>query len=181
MPVDASHPQQWISYVVTAAIVAFVLAIRMRRLSRARRLRIEWLWVLPAIYAVIACGMFYEFPPVGVQWLFCGAALLLGAALGWQRGRMMHIEVDPDTHEINQRASAGALILIVALVAVRFGARSLAEGAGPLHLNALVLTDMLVAMALGLFTAQRIEMYLRARGLLEVARRGPPAAPLEMS
>lgn len=181
MPVDASHPQQWISYVVTAVIVAFVLAIRMRRLSRPRRLRIEWLWVFPAIYALIAAGLFYEFPPVGVQWLFCGAALLLGAGLGWQRGRMMQIEVDPTTHELNQRASAGALILIVALVAVRFGARSLAESGGALHLNALVLTDMLVAMALGLFTAQRIEMYLRARRMLDMARSGPPAAPLGMS
>ena len=170
MPVDVAHPQQFISYVVTAVVVAFVLALRMRRLSRPRPLKIERLWVFPALYLVLASVMLFEFPPVGAQWLLCGLALLIGAALGWQRGKMMHIEVDPETHRLNQRASAGALLFIVALVAIRFGMRSLAVNGGPLHLNALVLTDVLIVMALGLFTAQRIEMYLRAQRMLDDVR-----------
>lgn len=170
MPVEPSHAQQWISYVILTAVLAFVLAVRMRRLSRARPLKIERLWMLPTLYLALAIVMLVEFPPSGLQWLLCGVALALGAALGWQRGRMMHIEVDPETHAINQRASAGAMIFIIGLIALRFGARSFAEGAGPLHLNALVLTDMLIVMALGLMSAQRIEMYLRGRRLLGEAR-----------
>lgn len=170
MPVDSMHPQQWIGYVITAAIIAFVLAVRMRRLSRARPLKIERLWILPALYLVVASATLFEFPPSGWQWALCGVALLVGAGLGWQRGRLMHIEIDPATQALNQRASAGALILLVALVVVRLGARSLAGGGGPLHLNALVLTEMLIVMALGLFTVQRVEMYLRARSLLAAAR-----------
>ncbi|OYY72464.1 CcdC protein domain-containing protein [Sphingomonas sp. 28-63-12] len=171
MPTAAAGSHQWISYVVTAVIVAFVLALRMRRLSQSRPLKVERLWIFPALYLVLASVMLVEFPPSGLQWGLCALALVVGGALGWQRGKMMHIEVDPDTHMLNQRASAGALIFLVALVAIRFGARGLlGNGGGPLHLNALVLTDMLIVMALGLFTAQRIEMYLRARALLAAVR-----------
>lgn len=170
MPVEGTNPHQWIGYVVTAVIIAMVLALRMRRLSRSRPLKIERLWILPSLYLVLASVMLVEFPPSGLQWALCGAALAIGGALGWQRGKMMHIEVDPATQSLQQRASAGALIFLVALVAVRFAARSLAEGGGgPLHLNALILTDVLILLALGLFTAQRVEMYLRARSLIQSA------------
>ena len=171
MPMDPAHPQQWIGLVVTIVIVAFVLALRVRRMSRARPLKIERLWIFPALYLVIAGVMLFEFPPVGLQWALCAAALVIGAGLGWQRGRMMEIHVDPETHRLDQRASPGAIYFLMALIAVRFGARELlANGGGPLHINALVLTDMLVLLALGLFTAQRIEMYLRARALLSDVR-----------
>ncbi len=170
MPVHTADPKQWIGYVIAAVVMSFVLAFRMRRLSRLRPLKVEWLWIFPALYLVLASVILFEFPPVGVQWALCGAALLVGAVLGWQRGKLMHIEVDPETHELNQRASAGALILLVALVAVRIGARNLVGQGGVLHINTLVLTDMLIVMALGLFTAQRIEMYLRARRLIASVR-----------
>lgn len=170
MPVHPADPKQWIGYVIAAVIMSFVLAFRMRRMSRLRPLKIERLWIFPALFLVLASVILFEFPPVGAQWALCGAALLVGAALGWQRGKLMHIEVDPQTHELNQRASAGALILLVALVAVRIGARNLVGQGGVFHINALVLTDMLIVMALGLFTAQRIEMYLRARRLIASVR-----------
>ena len=171
MPPDAAHPNQWIGYVVGIAVLAFVLALRARRLSVARPLKLERLWIFPALYGVMAAVMLVEFPPSGLQWALCGAALAIGGALGWQRGRMMRIEVDPETHALNQRASPGALLFIVLIIAVRGGARGLAEqGSGAFHLSTLVLTDLLVVMALGLFAAQRLEMYLRARRLLDAAR-----------
>lgn len=139
-------------------------------MSRLRPLKVERLWIFPAIYLVIASVILFEFPPTGWQWAMCAAALLLGAAIGWQRGRLIHIELDPDTHALKQRASAGALMLLVVLVLLRTGARSLAGEGGVLHVNALVLTDLLIVLALGLFTAQRVEMYLRARELLASAR-----------
>ena len=48
--------------------------------------------------------------------------------------------------------------------------RGLQAERAPLHLDAFAITDMLVALALGLFTTQRIEMYLRAKRMLETAR-----------
>jgi hypothetical protein len=64
------------------------------------------------------------------------------------------------------------MIFILALVAVRFAAKTaLAEGGGNgFHINALVITDVLIAFALGLLSATRLEMYLRAKRLLEEAR-----------
>jgi hypothetical protein len=171
MQVHHTDPHQWISYAITAAIVLVVLAIRMRGMRRMRRLRLETLWIVPAVYLVFAVGLFVEFPPSGVAWAICAAALAVGAAIGWQRGKLMHIHVDPETHALNQKQSPAAFAIIVVLILVRFGAHELlAQGNYGVHLNAMVVTDVLVAMALGLFSATRAEMYLRAKRLLESAR-----------
>lgn len=171
--------QQVIRYAITGVVIAIVLAIRWRRTGRSYRLRLETLWVVPAIYVAMVAAMFATHPPHGPGWALCGVALVLGAAIGWQRGRMMAIEVDPATHQLNQRSSPAALLIIVVLIAVRSGARTLlADGGGAMHLDPMVLTDVLLAMALGLFATQRLEMFLRARTLLAAARAGgqPPAA-----
>lgn len=171
MPPDAAHPSQWIGQVIAIAVAAFVLALRARRMARPRPLKVERLWVFPALYLVLTTVMLVEFPPVGLQWALCAVALGIGSLLGWQRGRMMRIEVDPDTHALKQRASPAALLFLILVIAVRAGARGLVgQGAGPFHLSAIALTDLLIVMALGLFTAQRLEMYLRARKLLDAAR-----------
>ncbi|WP_246348618.1 CcdC protein domain-containing protein [Sphingomonas aerophila] len=155
---------------MTAGVLAIVVALRWRRMSRVTPLRLERLWIFPTFYAVVAVALLATRPPVGLAWLFCAAALLIGAALGWQRGKLMRITVDPETHALNQTGSPAAMLFILAIIAVRSGARYALEGDNFLHLNAFAVTDMLVALALGLFTAQRIEMFLRARRLLDQAR-----------
>lgn len=160
--------QNGTSLIVTVVIVLVVLALRMRGMSRERPLKVGRLWIIPAIYAVLATAIYIEFPPSPIGWLLCAAALAVGGVLGWQRGRMMRLSVDPATQTINQRASPAAMLFIVVLIAIRAGARSLAGSSalGSFHLNTLLLTDLLVAMAVGLLAAQRLEMYLRARRLL---------------
>lgn len=157
-----------ITYAITAAVIAIVFALRWRRMRRERPLKLEQLWIFPALYAALAGYMLYRFPPVGWGWAFVVLALILGAAFGWQRGKLMRITVDPETHAINQQASPWAMLFILLLIAVRTGARSM--GDSWLHLNTMAITDMLIAFALGLFTSQRIEMYRRARKLLDAAR-----------
>lgn len=155
----------WISYAITLAIVSGVIAFRWKRMSRPRPLKLERLWVLPALYAALCVVLYAQHPPRGAAWLFCAAAAGLGALLGWQRGRMMRIAVDPDTHALNQRGSPAALLFIVALVAARSGARIAVERGG-WGIDPFVVTDVLIAMALGLFAAMRVEMFLRGRRLL---------------
>jgi len=60
------------------------------------------------------------------------------------------------------------MLFLVALIVVRMLARGIigAEGA----VSPAMLTDPLIAFALGMFTLQRVEMYVRARRLLEEAR-----------
>ncbi len=163
-------PNPWISYAIMALVIAVVFTLRWRRMSQVRPLKLERLWIFPTIYAAIAAYMFVAFPPQGIAWLFCALALILGAALGWQRGKLMKIAVDPETHALNQVASPAAMLFILGLIAVRSGARMALVGDNSLHLNVLAVTDILLALALGLFSVQRIEMYLRARRMLEEMR-----------
>jgi Protein of unknown function (DUF1453) len=166
------HPvhQGWISYAVTIGIIVVVMALRMRGMSKMRPLKLETLWVVPVLYLAVAVLMFVQLPPKGLVAFASAIALLIGAAVGWQRGKMMHIHVDPQTHALNQKASPAAMFFLIALIVVRAGARGLLgqeSGVTPA-----MLTDPLIAFALGMFTLQRVEMYLRARRLLEEARGG---------
>lgn len=156
---------------IPLAIILLVLALRFRRLTRERPLRIERLWIVPAIYAAITALTFWNMPPAPMTWVAAGAALLAGAALGWQRGRMMRIKVDPETHEISQKGSLAAMAFILVLVLIRSAARNADSfGVPGVHIDVMAMTDVLIAFALGMLTVQRLEMFLRARRLLGEAR-----------
>jgi len=158
----------WMSYAVTLFIIAVVMAMRLRKMGQMRPLKLGGLFVLPILYLVVAGIMFVQLPPTGWVAIACGAALVIGAAIGWQRGKMMHIEVDPETLELNQRASPAAMFFLIALVIVRMGARAILGQDS--DVSPAMLTDPLIAFALGMFTLTRAEMYLRAKRLLEEAR-----------
>lgn len=165
-----AHPvqQTWVSYAITIGIIVVVMALRMRGMAKMRPLKLEMLWVVPVLYMIIAGLMLWQLPPTGWVAIASVAALLIGAAVGWQRGTMMHIHVDPETHALNQKASPAAMIFLIVLIVVRAGARSMlgqASGVTPA-----MLTDPLIAFALGMLTLTRVEMYIRAKRLLEEAR-----------
>ena len=159
--------QSWISLVVPIVLSAVVFTVRMRRMATVRPLKPELLWIVPALYVVIAGLVFWSTPPTSaLVWISCGLALVVGVGLGWQRGRMMHITVDPETGTLRQKASLAVLLV---LIAVRTAAREAVQ-LGGLPVDIKALTDVLIALALGLLTAQRVEMYVRAKRLLAEAR-----------
>ena len=158
---------QTISYIITAIIIALVLAFRLRGMRRARPLKLETLWIVPALYALVAGSILYQFPPHGLQMLWLAIALVVGAAIGWRRGALMRITVDPATHALNQQASPAAMLFIVVLIVARQGLHYEASSMG---FDIGTVTDILVMFALGLFSATRAEMYLRAKRLLDQAR-----------
>lgn len=166
MQAQPVHPS-WTSYAITIGIIVIIMALRMRRMGKMRPLKLETLWVVPVMYLAVAALMFLQLPPTGWVGIASFVGLVLGASLGWQRGRLMHISVDPRTHALNQKASPAAMLFLVALIAIRMLGKGLlgAEGVSPA-----MLTDPLIAFALGMFTLTRVEMYLRARRLLEEVR-----------
>ncbi|WP_066719639.1 CcdC protein domain-containing protein [Sphingomonas pituitosa] len=164
MQFDTPH---LIRYGITALVVGLILALRIRRMSRARPLTLERLWIVPSLYALLVASLFVQARPSLGGWTLCAAALAIGAGLGWQRGKLMHLSVDPATHQLNQKASIGGLLFIVVLIAIKLVGQ--AEGSA-LHLNVLLLTQAFGTMALGLFSSMRVEMYLRGKRLLEQAR-----------
>lgn len=161
--------------VITVAVVVIVLGLRMRRMNRVRPLKLEWLWVVPLLYTVIVIATFVALPPSLGGWGLAAVGLAAGSALGWQRGRMMRIEVDAETQSLRQRSSPAAMLLIFAIVLVRMAGRSLfgSPGAPGVGGAALLATDALLGFALGLLTLTRVEMYIRGKRLLGEARVGP--------
>ncbi|MEO8883152.1 MAG: CcdC protein domain-containing protein [Devosia sp.] len=162
---------QLTSYVITGAVVVLVLALRFRRLGQSRPLQLERLWVLPVVYGVIAVALVAQSPLQGIDWAWCAVALAIGAAIGWYRGKSVKVTVDPNTRALNQTQSAATMVFLVALILVRFGLRSvLATEAQSWHVSAAVIVDAFIALALGLIAVTRLEIFLRARKLLETAR-----------
>jgi len=156
------------AYGIVAIGLLLFLVFGLRSIRKPRRLKLERLWVIPAIYAMFAIGLFWRQPPQGVQWLWALGAALLGGGFGWLRGRTMRITVDPVTHSLNQRQSPAALVLIAVLVGGRYLVRA-QLGIDLTHAGAGVI-DAFVAFAVGLLSMQRLEMYLRAKRLLDEAR-----------
>jgi membrane protein CcdC involved in cytochrome C biogenesis len=165
-----AHPAQqtWISYAITIGIVVIVMALRFRSMGKIRPLKLGSLWVVPTMYVVVAALMFIGLPPTGWVAIASAVGLLIGAAVGWQRGKMMHIHVDPETHALNQKASPAAMFFLIALIVVRAGARTVLGQTG--GVSPAMLTDPLIMFAVGMFSVQRVEMYLRAKRLLEEVR-----------
>ena len=54
------------------------------------------------------------------------AALILGAALGWLRARLVKVAFDPRTDMLTQQGTPYGLLLLLGLFAARTGVRVLA-------------------------------------------------------
>jgi membrane protein CcdC involved in cytochrome C biogenesis len=168
-----------VSSVVAIVIVLGVMALRLRRMARARPLQVERLWIAPALLLVVAGLVLFEVPPHPADWLWIGLAALAGAALGWLRGSLMRITVHPETHALEVKASPAAILLIVAMLVVRQVVRlSQAGGGAPGRYSSLggVLIDALIVFAVALASVQRLEMGLRATRLIAAAKAAPPDA-----
>ena len=162
------HGGSWASTLLPFVIIAVVLALRLRSMSRERPLKINTLWIVPTLYLLIAGSMLFERPPPPAGWQLAALGLVVGIVLGWYRGRFIHIERNADTGELRQRASPIAMLLLVALIVLKIGARAVfGEGAAAQPgSSAMLLTDAFLGFALGLLSATRLELYLRARQLL---------------
>jgi len=99
------------------------------------------------------------------------AGLGIGVAVGWHRGKLIRIDRDVETGKLRQKASPLAMLLLVALVVLKLGARSIFGDSAAAHPSsgAMLLTDAFIGFALGLLSATRLELYLRGRRLLETA------------
>ena len=166
----------------------FILLL-VRRSLRTRALRVERLWIYPAVLILIGGALLFAQPPeTPLTASIDVASVAAGAIIGWWRGRLTRIMVDPETHNLTSRPSIAGLILIVGLFAVRYGLRIYlaqnadAAGSGGLR-SAAITDDALVLFAVGLMSVQRLEMWLRARRLLaeaiaakQAGSKDPPAA-----
>jgi hypothetical protein len=165
MPQQAPADAQAMTLIIPLVVIALVIL----RNSRARRLRIETMWIAPVmIVAMIALALSQEGLPSPLGLVVDLAGVVAGAAIGWWRARFTHIEIDPATHQLTSRASPLGMLIILGVFALRYGLRMYAaQGAGAYGLLA---TDALLVMTVGLVCAQRLEIALRANRLLAERR-----------
>jgi hypothetical protein len=152
-------------------------ALRFRGMTRERPLKLELLWIMPTLLIAAMVAALLQFPPHGLEWLWLAAILAVGSAIGWWRGKLMPIAIDPETHLLNTKPSPAAILFLLGLFVVRFALRAYLESqASALHISIGLLTDGFVVLAVGLFAVSRVEMGLRAWGLLKAARAAKAAA-----
>ena len=159
--------------ILLAAVVIIV------RNSQARKLKVERLWMFPIVYLVLLGVLLYAAPPAftPLSVAVLAAALAVGAGLGWQRGRLIRIDVDPETHEMTAQASIIGVVFILVVMLARYGMGMFLSGNASLAgVPAATVLDALVVLAVGMLTTQRIEIWLRATKLLEASKAAKLAA-----
>jgi uncharacterized membrane protein SirB2 len=178
------HPQAAnVSPWATLIPIVIAMGLVILRNSRARRLRIEAMWIAPVmILALIGLALFGETARGGLLLTPFNigldvAGVVIGAALGWWRARFTNITIDPATHELTSQASPIGMLVIMGILVLRTVIRTYAaQSNGPLGQWGPPLTDALLVMSVGLVCAQRLEIFLRASRLLAEARAAGPTA-----
>lgn len=158
----------------TGLLIGLVIAVAILflRNRKPRPLKIERLWVRPAIFLVLMVSSLVASPPPidGISLSLIVVAAIIGAGVGWQRGRFIHIDVHPETHDLTTRVSPIGLLFIVAIVVARFGLRAEAGEATRLHLSFAAVSDSIVVLLGAMMMAQSTEIWLRARRVLAEAK-----------
>jgi Protein of unknown function (DUF1453) len=158
----------WLTAALPFVVIAVVVGLRLRSMSKERPLKISTLWVVPVLYLVLMAWTLFALPPAPVGWGLLLAGVAIGLAVGWHRGKLIRLHRNPDTGELRQKASPLAMILLLALIVLKSGARAIfgESAATQPGSGAMLLTDAFIGFALGLLSATRLELYLRARRLL---------------
>lgn len=155
--------------------IGIALVIILLRNQKPRPLRIQYMWIAPVLVALgIGFGLWGMSQAPGAShaafgidaWGILAGGLILGAAAGYQRGRMTTIERASDG-SLQAQASRIGIILIVGLIATRSLLRPWLEThAGAWHLNALAIQDAFLLFAAAMVIVQRVEMFIRARRIM---------------
>lgn len=171
--------RDWVSTLLPLAIIGIVFAFRFRNLKKPRPFKTGQLWIAPVLLTGLVGFMVVTMVPSPAGWAALGFGLLIGAALGWKRGHLMHLERDPASGDLMIRQSPAALLVILGvLVAKRLFSAGLgvdpgqAGTGGAVPPAALVLTDGLLGFALGMVIAMRWTLWQRAKAV-------PPHSSLE--
>jgi hypothetical protein len=163
-------PPNLLAYVIPILVILPILYFRLRRMMKPQPLKLNRLWIRPAIILLVGFGVVGAAPPPARDWFWFALAALLGGVLGWQWGKQMAIHVDPENGTLMTRGSQAALIMMGLLIVVRIGLRAgMRMESAALHLDATMITDLFIVFAATLFGLRGLEMFLRARQVLAQA------------
>jgi hypothetical protein len=156
-------PHGYLTYLIPVLVLAMVL----RRSLRGQRLKVDRLWVIPALLVIATAMMLSQAPPTDPAAIATLVLVtLLGAAIGWQRGRLTRISLDAETGVLTSKASAAAVILILAVFALRFGVKTWLDEHPHKDAWAAIAADGLLLFGVGGISVARIEMWIRCKRLM---------------
>jgi len=167
--------QQLIQTFLPILVLLPVLYLRMRRMAGTRPLKLNRLWIQPAIIlAVVALALLAPQPGhhavrhfAGLDWAWLAVAAAVGGIGGWYWGRTMAIEVHPEDGTLMVTGGQAAILVLVMLVLLRMGLRTGLEVEGKaLNLDVLLISDASIIFTAALFTMRAVEMYVRARRVM---------------
>jgi membrane protein CcdC involved in cytochrome C biogenesis len=163
---------QLISLAIGGLLILVIFFFRFRAAGKARPLQPGMLLLRPVILVALGAWLVFLAKPTDPQTIgIMAACLAVGAAIGWWRGRFVHIEVHPETHSVTSVTPAFAVMILVGLFVARFAVRYLVmPNADPLSLETMRLNAYFVLSAVGILGFASLEMYLRAQKLLNEAR-----------
>jgi hypothetical protein len=174
-------PNPLLVTLIAILVLLPLLYRRMRKLSRGMPLKLNRLWLRPALI-LAACALVLFGPQPGqavrvftaMDWAWLALAAMAGAAGGWQMGRTMAIEVHPEDGTLMVKGGQAAMLVIVVLILLRLGLKTGLQLEGQaLHWDVLLISDAAIVFTALLFTVRAAEMYLRAKKVLEQAKTLP--------
>jgi hypothetical protein len=167
--------QQAVQFFLPILIILPLLYFRMRKMARARPLKLKRMWIRPVLFlaatALVLLAPQPPYHPMGQllpgYWAWLGGAGVLGGVAGWQWGRTMVIEVHPEDGTLMVRGGQAAILVLGVLILFRFGLRTgLTVAAKAGHLNMPLVSDISIVFTALLFTLRSVEMYLRAKRVM---------------
>lgn len=175
------------SYLYAAPFILLFVGLRMWRGSRARRLRIERMWIRPVIFLLVLTLLLWGQPPPMTAPVIAALALAGAAGLlfGWWRARMVKITINVENHELSSQQSVWGLLILVGLMLARMGVRAALGGQDAVAgIPVVVIVDGLTIFYGANVIGGQVEMWLRARKLLAdtiAAKAAGKATPAEVS
>lgn len=179
--------RQTTSYLIFFIVIALIMGLRIWRGSRARKLKVERMWIRPAIIGVFLGMSIYGQPPPMTAPILAALAVCIvaGFAMGWYRGRMVKVSIDPATHDLTSRASPWGILIFLGLMIVRMGARFvLREEHDVAGIPVAAIIDGLTLFYAGNVVGLQVEVWLRAKKLLAdaiAAKAAGQAVPREVT
>ena len=149
-------------------IIGTIVALRARKMASVQPMRLNRLWIRPAIMSVISVGVLFVTPPETVlQALALVAVVAIGAVGGWHQAKLMAISVDEATGALNVKASRWGMLTLLGIILVRMALRPWLTGPdSPVHASVGLVTDGFILFIAGFYAARSTEMFLRGRALL---------------
>ena len=156
------------STLIPLVVIGVVLALRMRKIGKDQPFSLARNWIMPGVVVLAAGALFVASPPSLLGWGVVLGFAAVGAPVGWHRGKLTHLSVDPGSGALLMRPSAAALVLMVAVIALRQAAKyvMLQDPASSHGERLWLFSDGMIGFALGMIFAFRTELWLRAKRLL---------------